>query len=148
MKTLFLILLSVSILMVACKSQEMAPVDEPPFNEEEHMPDPEPEPEPEPEEIRVLEERFTFDQAEDETAHDDNTYFVIVGSFIYRNNAENFTQTLRRQGFDPVILLSETGFNRVSVDSYDTEIPARTRIHYIRTNYPAYNDTWLLIRKP
>ncbi len=146
MKKLFLILLSVSIMMVACKSQEMAPVSEPPVIEEEPLP--EPEPEPEHEEIRVVEERFTFEKPEDETSHNDNTYFVIVGSFIHRDNAERFTETLRGQGFDPVILLSETGFNRVSVDSYDQEVPARTRIHHIRTNYPDYHDIWLLIRKP
>lgn len=54
--------------------------------------------------------------------------------------------TLRGQNFNPTILLSETGFHRVSVDSYQEEAPARRRIQHIRTNYPEYHDTWLLIR--
>jgi len=145
MKQLVIVLLSVSMLMAACKSQEMVPAEEPPVMEEEH---PMPEPEHDPDEIRVVEERFTFEQAEDEISHDDNMYFVIVGSFSYRDNAERFMETLRGQGFDPVILLSETGYNRVSVNSFEEEVAARTRIRNIRTNFPDYDDTWLLIRQP
>lgn len=150
MKKLFILMLSVSMLMVACRSQDMVPADPPPVPEEEPIPDiepePDPEPEPEPEEIRVVEERFTFDREEDEIVQEENTYFVIVGSFIERTNAENFMVTLRGQNFSPTILLSETGFNRVSVDSFQEEAPARRRIQHIRTNYPEYHDTWLLIR--
>ncbi len=141
-------LLSVSMLMVSCRSQDMVPADPPPVPEEEPIPEPEPDPEPtpDPEEIRVVEEHITFDREEDEATQIDNTYFVIVGSFIERNNAENFMVTLRGQNFNPTILLSETGFHRVSVDSYQEEAPARRRIQHIRTNYPEYHDTWLLIR--
>ncbi len=143
-------LLSVSMLMVACRSQDMVPADPPPVPEEEPIPEPEPDPDPEPrldpEEIRVVEEHISFDREEDEATQVDNTYFVIVGSFIERNNAENFMVTLRGQNFNPTILLSETGFHRVSVDSYQDEAPARRRIEHIRTNYPEYHDTWLLIR--
>ncbi len=143
MNKLFILLLSVSMLMAACRSQDMVPADPPPVPEEEPIPEPEPDPEPE---IRVVEERFTFESEADEVTQDENTYFVIVGSFIERENAENFMVTLRGQNFSPTILLSETGFNRVSVDSYQEEAPARRRIEHIRNNYPEYHDTWLLIR--
>ncbi len=147
MNKLFILLLSVSMLMVACRSQDMVPAEPPPVPEEEPIPEAEPEPEPTPEaEIRVVEERFTFEREEDEVSQDENTYFVILGSFIERENAENFMVTLRGQNFSPTILLSETGFNRVSVDSYEEEAPARRRIAHIRRNYPEYHDVWLLIR--
>lgn len=146
MKTLFIMLLSASMLMVSCRSQDMVPADPPPVPEEETIPEPDPEPTPDPEEIRVVEEHITFDREEDEATQIDNTYFVILGSFIEKNNAENFMVTLRGQNFNPTILLSETGFHRVSVDSYQEEAPARRRIQHIRTNYPEYHDTWLLIR--
>lgn len=144
MKNTMILLLFVSILMVACKSQEMAAVEAPPVVEE---PVTQPEQLPEPAEILVVEERFTFDKTEDKATHDENTYFVILGSFSYRNNAERFVQTLSAQGFSPVILLSETGFNRVSVNSYNDEVAARARIQRIRDSYPEYHDLWLLIRK-
>ena len=146
MKYTLIILLAFGILMTACKSQEMVPAEQPPV-EEEPIVEPEPEPEPPGEEIRVVEERFTFETEEQEITHEEHMYFVIVGSFIQKDNADRFMETLRGQGFDPVILMSETGFHRVSVGSYEREIPARTRIQQIRTNYPDYHDTWLLIRK-
>jgi cell division protein FtsN len=146
MKQIFVLILFVSILMVGCKSKEMAAVEEPPVVEEP-VPEPEPEPMPEPAEILVVEERFTFDRTEDKASQDENTYFVILGSFSYKSNAERFMETLSAQGFSPVILLSETGFHRVSVNSYEEEIPARTRIQRIRNSYPEYHDLWLLIRK-
>lgn len=64
MKTLFIMLLSVSMLMVSCRSQDMVPADPPPVPEEEPIPEPEPDPEPtpDPEEIRVVEEHITFDR--------------------------------------------------------------------------------------
>ncbi len=144
MKNTMILLLFVSVLMAACKSQEMAAVEEPPAVEE---PVAEPDPIIEAAEILVVEERFTFDKTEDKATHDENTYFVILGSFSYRNNAERFVQTLSAQGFSPVILLSETGFNRVSVNSYNDEVAARDRIQRIRDSYPEYHDLWLLIRK-
>ncbi len=148
MKQLLIVLLSVSMLIVACKSQEMIPTEEPAVVETVPEPEPEPEPEPIREDIRITEERFEFETTEDEAIHDENIYFVILGSFSYRDNAERFMETLRGQGFTPVILLSETGFHRVSVNSFDEEIPARTRIQSIRSNFPEYHDVWLLIRKP
>ncbi len=144
MKQTFILILFVSVLMVGCKSKEMAVVDESPVVE---APVPVLEPLPEPLEVLVVEERFTFDKAEDKASQQENTYFVILGSFSYKSNAERFMETLRIQGFSPVILLSETGFHRVSVNSYDQESQARTRIQRIRDSYPEYHDLWLLIRK-
>ncbi len=148
MKKSMLFLLSLAVLMVACKSKEMVAVEEePPAPIVEVAPEPEPLPEPEPETVRMVEERFTFDRNEDRATHDANTFFVIVGSFIQKENADRFMETLRGQGFSPVILVSETGFNRVSVASFEQEMDARRRVQQIRNNYPAYHDTWLLIRK-
>ncbi len=137
-------MLLAGIMLGACKSKEMAPVEETPVAE---VIVPEPEPQPEPPEILVVEERFTFEKKEDKESHDQNTYFVILGSYSYKDNAERFMRTLSAQGFSPVILLSETGFHRVSVNSYDNETDARTRIQRIRNGYPEYHDLWLLIRQ-
>ncbi len=146
-----ILLLTVSMLMVACKSQETATEPEPSPAEEETAevePQPEPEPETDGRDIRVVEERVSFETEAEEASHQERDYFVIMGSFIHKDNAEDFKETLRDLGFDPVILMSETGFHRLSVNAYDNETPARTRIQQIRTNYPEYDDTWLLIRKP
>jgi cell division protein FtsN len=96
--------------------------------------------------IMALEERFTFTRDEDKSAHDEKTYFVIIGSFRSLSNAEQFRNSLRPKGFEPVIIKSETGLHRVSVDSYGMESDARARIMQIRSRYTEHADTWLLIR--
>lgn len=97
--------------------------------------------------IEVREERFIFTREEDRAIQDANSIFVIMGSFQSRENADRFSETLRGLGFTPSILLSETGFHRVSVNSFLSEDNARTRVLQIREEYPDYADTWLLIRK-
>ncbi len=101
----------------------------------------------EPEEIPVVEESFEFEREDDEIDHKVNRFFVILGSFRVSENAAKFKAELEEKGFDPVILLSETGFNRVCVDSFSEEAEARQRVMQIRRSYPEYYDAWLLIRR-
>ncbi len=94
--------------------------------------------------VTIREEAFTFTQPEDRTQ---NSFFIITGSFSNMDNAKNFRQTLISEGFTPIIVQSETGYYRVTVDSYTNEAAARTRLLQIRRDYPKYGDTWLLIKK-
>jgi cell division protein FtsN len=89
-------------------------------------------------------EAIKFVQPEEQNQ---NGFFIIVGSFSSLENAKNFRQTLTGEGFNPVIVQSETGFYRVTVDSFTSEAAARNRLLQIRQNYPKYADTWLLIKK-
>ncbi len=146
MRKLFLILFALPIILTGCKSKEMtrpAPERTP----VEHHREATEVARPELDNIPTLEERFTFEKTEDKADHDPNEFFVIMGSFRSNENAHGFKNTLTNKGFKPVILLSETGFHRVCVDSYTDETEARMRVHDIRTNFPEYDDTWLLIRK-
>ncbi len=97
--------------------------------------------------IMSLEESFTFTSDEDKDQHDEKAYFVIIGSFRNKDNADRYLETIQNKGFEPVILLSETGLHRVSVDSYNMENDARARIMQIRSQFQEHEDTWLLIRK-
>ena len=97
--------------------------------------------------VTEREERFTFTQVQDQVIHDPNTYFVIMGSFRSTENAERFKDILAEQGFEPFVLISESGLHRVSIDSFTDETVARNRVQRIRNNYPEYKDAWLLIRK-
>jgi cell division protein FtsN len=89
-------------------------------------------------------EAITFVQPEQQNQ---NGFFIIVGSYSSLENANKFRSTLISEGFNPVIVQSETGFYRVTVDSYTNEPAARTRLLQIRQNYPQYGDSWLLIKK-
>ncbi|MFP4288020.1 MAG: SPOR domain-containing protein [Bacteroidota bacterium] len=144
-----MILIAFTIITVTgCKTQKLTKVEE----QEVTKPDIENKTEVDVEvdhqaEIRTMEERFTFASSADESNREEHPYFVIIGSFRSKDNAENYTETLKNKGFEPVILLSETGFHRVSVDSYLQEQEARSRIYQIINDFPEHNDTWLLIRK-
>lgn len=149
MRTSIIIMLAMALLAVSCQTRRMVVVDEEPpvVIAPVEEPDPIPEPPIEEQEIVIREEKFSFENEEDEMIHEPNRYFVIVGSFRNPENAHRYTQTLKEQGFTPVMLLSETGFTRVSVNSYTNEASARARVLQVREDYPQYYDTWLLIRE-
>jgi cell division protein FtsN len=94
--------------------------------------------------IPVRKESFSFTQPQDNTQ---NNFFIIVGSFSSLDNAKSFKQTLVSEGFTPIIVQSETGFYRVTTDSFNNETDARKRLLQVRENYPKYADTWLLIKQ-
>ena len=94
--------------------------------------------------VTTRQESFTFTQPQDQNQ---NSFFIIIGSFSNMDNAKKFRQTLSGEGFSPIIVQSETGYYRVTIDSYDNEQAARTRLLQVRQNYPKYADTWLLIKK-
>lgn len=170
-RTLTLLSIVLALLVAGCRSQRMtipqAPATSPRGTVPENVDEPvilpqapvsvaEPEAPPveevvaeveEPEPVPQREERFTFAQEEDKVIHDPNLYFVILGSFRSADNANRFMDALVAQGFQPVILISESGLHRVSIDSFTDEEVARIRVQRIRTNYPEYKDAWMLIRK-
>ena len=96
--------------------------------------------------VAMRREQISFTQQEDIAIHEQNSYFVIVGSFSQLENARNFRETLLREGFSPIILHSETGNYRVCINSYKGEQEARSRVAQVRQAYSKYSDIWLLIR--
>jgi len=96
--------------------------------------------------VSMRSESFTM-TSEDQAAYGNKKYNVIVGSFSSNENAGKFKQELIQQGFKPYILHSETGYYRLCVDSFNDEAAARSRVQNIRTQYPKYADSWLLIKK-
>lgn len=96
--------------------------------------------------VSIRSEKFTM-ASEDQASYGNKSYFVIVGSFSSNENAGRFKQELVQQGFKPIVLHSETGYYRVCVDSFNDETSARSRVQNIRTEYPKYADSWLLIKK-
>lgn len=97
--------------------------------------------------IAMRKEQVTFTEQEDRSSNENNTYFVIIGSFGQLNNAKNYRETLLDEGFTPIILHSETGYYRVCVDSFKSETDARSRVSKLRQAFPKYSDVWLLIKE-
>lgn len=75
-------------------------------------------------------------------------YCVIVGSFIYEQNAINLRNNLIRQGFlGSSIMRNAQGMYRVSVACNDSHNTAWQEVCRIRQAYPEYKDAWLLETK-
>ncbi len=73
---------------------------------------------------------------------DDHKFFVIGGSFIVRNNANRFNQTLMDEGFETRILFHpETRFNFVAYQGFSTFEEAVAYLMSIRENINS--DAWL-----
>lgn len=96
--------------------------------------------------VSVRSEKFSL-ASEDQATYGNKNYFIIVGSFSSNENAGKFKQELIQQGFKPIVLHSETGYYRVCVDTFNDEASARSRVQKIRTEFPKYADSWLLIKK-
>jgi cell division protein FtsN len=96
--------------------------------------------------VRAQSESFTYADQGDAGKYA-GKFFVIMGSFSSMDNANRYKLELAPLGFNPIVLRSETGYYRVCVNAYTDEATARQRIHQIRTDYPKYADTWLLIKK-
>ncbi|MBO6793362.1 MAG: type II and III secretion system protein [Balneolaceae bacterium] len=73
---------------------------------------------------------------------DDHKFFVIGGSFIVRNNANRFNQTLMDEGFETRILFHpESRFNFVAYQGFATFEEAVAYLMSIRDN--VNSDAWL-----
>lgn len=55
-------------------------------------------------------------------------YYIVVGSFNNRFNAEKLLKQLRKKEYDPKILETESGMFRVSLNVYKTEEEANTAL--------------------
>ena len=145
MNRLILIVLLIFVAVVSCKTQknlQTAPVQ-----------DPEQITEPTKEVIEEVEEEPIVEKEEvivEETGPvpDQNDYFVIIGSFRVQPNAVKHQNAIKKDGFETSeLLLNEEGLYRVSVMGSKDILDCRKEILRIRTQFPEYFDTWLLIRK-
>jgi nucleoid DNA-binding protein len=69
-------------------------------------------------------------------------YYIISASFRIKNNAVNYTQTLKQKGYDSnVIFLEDKGLYVVSYNTYSSETDADQALIKIKTENPV---AWIL----
>jgi cell division protein FtsN len=142
MKILNILCVAAIAMTIGCKSQKIAPKPEPESSASYSAPV-----------SKTTENRakgaFVSSKEEKVTAAQGEAsdlgskrYYVIIGSFSVYENAQKFKKQLMSEDFFPGILVNEKGLFRVSVNSYDDESMARTRISEIRQKFEKYNDVW------
>lgn len=83
-----------------------------------------------------------------QSASENNTprsseYHIIGGSFTSRQNAEEFIQKFRDEGYAPTIIEAKNDFYRVSLKSFSSKNVALEELDRIR-RLPDKENTWLL----
>lgn len=72
-------------------------------------------------------------------------YCVIVGSFMYEQNARKLRENLLGMGFsDACIMQNQQRMYRVAAVCYDEKAEAQKNLWSIRRQYPQFIDAWLL----
>ena len=140
MKVLNIGLILICLMVYGCKTQKIAPKPEPVKSETVNKP------KVTSSTVTSKEERFTAANGEAQDLGS-KRFYIILGSFGVYENAQKFKKQLMAEEFFPGILVNENGMYRVSVNSYDDETTARSKVGEIRQKYPKYNDLWLLIKK-
>jgi cell division protein FtsN len=143
MKGLKILFLLTIVLAVSCKTQKIAPKPEP-VQEETSVSSTSTTTKDS--SVKSKEEKVTAAQGE-ASDFGSKRFYVILGSFSVYENAQNFKKQLMQENFQPGILVNENGLYRVSVNSFDDETMARSRVAEIRQKYTKYSDVWLLIKK-
>ncbi len=79
----------------------------------------------------------------DNIATQNSEFHIIGGSFTSRQNAEEFIQKFRDEGYSPTIIEGKNDFYRVSLKSFSNKNVALKELKRIR-RLPNKENTWLL----
>jgi cell division protein FtsN len=140
MKVLNIVLFVIVLMAVGCKTQKIAPKPVPVKSETVVDPNFQATT------VTSKEESVTAANGEAKDLGS-KKFYVILGSYAVYEGAQKFKKQLMAENFFPGILVNEAGLYRVSVNSYDDEAAARSRVVEIRQKFPQYSDLWLLIKK-
>jgi cell division protein FtsN len=140
MKVLNVVLFLVILMAVGCKTQKIAPKPAPVKSESVASNAYKSQ------SVNSKEERVTAASGEAKD-YGSKKFYIILGSFGVYENAQKFKKQLMAEDFFPGILVNEAGLYRVSVNSFDDEGAARSRVGELRQKFPQYGDLWLLIKK-
>jgi len=94
--------------------------------------------------MRTEEVKFIDDKAQTASSFD---FYVIIGSFSIKANAEKYKVEMADKGFTPVVLTTNSGLFRVAVEQTNSEAGARAFVTHIRKQFPEHYDVWLLKKR-
>lgn len=149
MKKLTVVMLVMLMVMVSCKTKKVASTyspENPEYSKTEQAGQSSDVNSNEEKPITYRTENVEVAQTEDQAFANYN-YYVITGSFSSLENAATLKKEMKRLGYTPVILISDSGMYRVTAGQTNSENDARGVINKIRNTYSEYNDVWLLKRK-
>lgn len=74
-------------------------------------------------------------------------YCIVVGSFSSLSNAEKFGNSLKSKGYEAAYRKNETGFYRVCLFDFNTELEAKQKIMELKPKDALFKQVWVLAYK-
>lgn len=72
-------------------------------------------------------------------------YYVVVGAFIFRRNAENLHKTVQAKGYVPTIINFRNGFNAIGLCPTNDLNAALASLRKVRQEDFCPEDVWILV---
>ena len=77
----------------------------------------------------------------------DFRYYVVVGAFKSRHNAETLFETVREKGYNPILVSFRNGFNAIAMAPTNSVRDAFVSMKKIRTEDFCPDDVWILVNE-
>ena len=74
-------------------------------------------------------------------------YYIVVGSFRQRNNAEKILKLVSSQGYHPTLISFRNGFNAVAVSQSDKLSDVVEELKNVRMQSFCPSDVWILLNE-
>lgn len=77
----------------------------------------------------------------------DSRYYIVVGSFRSRFNAESLFEEVGKKGYSPILINFRNGFNSIAISPTDSLREAFHALKAIKSETFCPNDVWILVNE-
>ena len=77
----------------------------------------------------------------------DSRYYIVVGSFRSRHNAEALFSTVSEKGYSPILVNFRNGFNSIAISPTDSLREAFRSLKSVREEAFCPDDVWILVNE-
>lgn len=77
----------------------------------------------------------------------DSKYYVVVGAFKNRNNAEDLFDTVSERGYKPILISFRNGFNAIAMCPTNSVQEAFASLKRVRSESFCPDDVWILVNE-
>ena len=77
----------------------------------------------------------------------DSRYYIVVGSFRSRHNAEALFSTVSEKGYSPILVNFRNGFNSIAISPTDSLREAFRSLKSVKEEAFCPDDVWILVNR-
>lgn len=74
-------------------------------------------------------------------------YYIVVGAFKSRSNAEVLLSTVKEKGYSPVLISFRNGFNAIGISPADDLLSAFQQLKKVKNEHFCPDDVWILVNE-